>query len=196
MSISVKNNLVIKSEHERLVFGEVYVPNVIDTDGETMTAEEIKKAAYNFMREQRITKIDYLHNTKETGSYVVESFIARPNDPDNFTEGSWVIGAKIESDDLWSKVLKGDINGFSLYGGAKINKVTTSVDKLVAVKGDTESNLDGVIPEHSHFLELGFDDTGRAIKTNTSEVLGHKHLVVTTTATEESFGHSHRFSIS
>lgn len=195
MSISDRKHLIIKSEHERLVFGEVYVPGLVDTDGETMTSDEIKKAAYNFMREQRITKIDLQHNTQETGSYVVESFIARSGDPDGFVEGSWVIGTKIESDLLWDMVLKGDLNGFSLYGAANVAQKRTVIDKLVAIKGDTDSNMDDVIPSHTHYLELSFNDDGAAIKTSTSEVLGHKHDVITTTATEEAFGHSHRFSI-
>ena len=38
-----EKKLVIKSEEKRLVYGEVYAPLQIDTDGESMSAEEIEK---------------------------------------------------------------------------------------------------------------------------------------------------------
>ena len=39
--------IVIKDESKRLVYGEVYAPLQIDTDGEAMTSEEVEKMAHH-----------------------------------------------------------------------------------------------------------------------------------------------------
>ena len=162
---------------------------------DAMTSEEIKKSAYNFMREGRVNKIDLMHNFQESGSYVVESFIARKNDPDEFIEGSWVLGVKIESDDVWTKILKGEINGFSLAGSGDGKKVEEPLDLTSYTKGETFKSMDGLLPEHSHNFELNTDKFGRVIKTETDETLGHTHVISKTTATHMAMEHSHRFDI-
>ena len=48
---------------KQIVFGEVYVPNVRDTDGNFMTAETIEKMAH-----------DFLANKKKTAFYVRQSY--------------------------------------------------------------------------------------------------------------------------
>ena len=38
---------------EQIVWGEVYAPGFVDSQGDFMTPEEVKKACYNFMRKGR-----------------------------------------------------------------------------------------------------------------------------------------------
>jgi len=59
----------------------VYSSLHIDTDGEAMTADEIEKMAYKFISDGNIRKIDVGHNNEESGSFIVESFIARKRWP-------------------------------------------------------------------------------------------------------------------
>ena len=66
---------------KQIVYGEVYVPNVKDTDGNFMTAETIEKMAHDFMKNSRNTQIDKNHDGYKDKGYVVESFIARKGDP-------------------------------------------------------------------------------------------------------------------
>lgn len=115
------SKLVIKSEDRRLVYGEVYAPLHIDTDKEAMTASEIEKMAHNFLSRGLTNKIDIGHNLQESGSVIVESFIARKNDPDGFIEGSWVIGVLVP-EDVWPAVKNGELNGFSFYGKVEKKK--------------------------------------------------------------------------
>ena len=42
--------LVVKSEEQQIVYGEVYAPNRPDAQGEYMTAVEIRKMAHEFIR--------------------------------------------------------------------------------------------------------------------------------------------------
>ena len=186
--------LIIKNEYERVVVGEVYIPGQEDTDGNIMTASEIKKACYNFMRKQRTHNIDLMHNYRETGSYVVENFLARRGDPDGFAEGSWVAAVKIESDDIWNKILKGDINCYSLAGYAtNLDKKVEVVDRVSETSGETFANLDQLVPSHTHSFSVKFDEDNKVIPSITSKRMGHKHELVTTSSTEPAFGHSHRY---
>lgn len=105
-----------KKASKQVVLGVVYEPNVRDTDGNFMTAEEIEKMAYRFMEGLRNDSIDREHDG-ETGGYgtVVESFIARDGDPD-FPHGAWVLGVHVTDAATWEAIEKGEITGFSLAG--------------------------------------------------------------------------------
>lgn len=189
----MKGRIVIKSEEERLVYGEVYAPMRVDTDEEAMTSDEIRKMAHRFLSEGRTDKIDVQHNFEESGSLVVESFIARKNDPDDFVEDSWVLGVLIP-EDIWPAVKSGEINGFSFAGmpdgGKKV--LRTVVRKATRMEGSTEKSDGGPIPIHEHAIDLKFGSDGRIVQTDTSESFGHRHAVRKATATEKAFDHSHR----
>lgn len=186
--------LVIKNEYERVVVGEVYIPNQEDAHGNIMTAEEIKKSCYDFMKNQRTFNIDLMHNEHATGSYLVENFIARTNDPDGFVEGAWVAATKIESDEIWEKVIKGEINCYSLAGSTFLDSHIDEVPRIVESSGETHKNLDELIPPHTHSITVKFDANNKIVPTLTGITMGHAHGVSSSSVTEESFGHTHRYS--
>lgn len=190
-----QKKLVIKGDYERIVIGEVYIPGQEDAHGNIMTAEEIKKACYNFMKNERTHNIDFMHNEEPTGSYLVENFIARTDDPDGFIEGAWVAATKIESDGLWNRILKGEINCYSLSGNTSLTTQTEVVDRVVEATGFTFKNLDEMIPPHTHAYEVKFDENNKVITTKTGDALGHRHVISAYSVTEESFGHVHRYAL-
>lgn len=104
-----------KAAAKQLVFGEVYVPNEKDTDGNWMTADTIEKMAHAFLHEARMQQIDRNHTGARDKGEVVESFIARKGDPD-FTEGAWVVGVHVTDNDVWEQIEKGELTGFSIEG--------------------------------------------------------------------------------
>ena len=64
-----------KSDNKKqIVFGEVYVPDVKDTDGNFMTAETIEKMAHNFLANKKNTEISKNHDGNSNKGCVVESF--------------------------------------------------------------------------------------------------------------------------
>jgi len=186
-------NFSIKSEEKRLVFAEVYSPLHVDTDGETMTADEIEKMAYRFLAKGNVSKIDVGHNRKESGCYIVESFLVRKNDPDNFIEGSWVLGVKIEDPEIWAQIKSGELNGFSFDGSVVKTEGRAKVSVMRSMVGKTEESLDGgLLPPHVHDISLEFTEEGKLIPSYTGEALGHKHVIEKGTSTEREFEHSHR----
>ena len=107
-----------KSTGKQVVKGIVYKPYELDSDGDWMAPEDIEKAAYQFMKENKLTNIDSEHDCHTVGAYVCESYIAKAQDPDGYPEGSWVVAVKIEDPVVWAAVEAGDYTGFSMWGQA------------------------------------------------------------------------------
>jgi hypothetical protein len=103
---------------KQLVFGIVMEPEVIDSQGDFSTEEEIEKAAHGFLRKSRI--IGNSHKLKAKAE-VVESYIAREAavvEGQEVKKGSWIMVVKIHDGELWEGVKSGDFNGFSIGGKA------------------------------------------------------------------------------
>ncbi len=178
-------------EWEQIVFAEVLVPETPNVMGDYWTPPAIREAAYAFMKEG--FGIDVNHDNVDVtgGVYVVETFIARKNDPD-FIEGSWVVGMKIEDPELWKRVLSNDINGYSYEAIINFLSATLQVQDDGVRTGYTEPALeDG----HTHAYLLRVDENNRPVEGGTDTVLGHYHAITTHTVTEMSADHTHRFNV-
>lgn len=179
---------------DHYVYGVVYAPLQVDTDWETITSEDIKKMAHDFIASGKVSNIDLQHNNQLTGARVVESFIARRGDPD-YPEGAWVLGVRVPEGPLWEAIKTGKINGFSVEMLAtKVPKVVT-VDIAKIAMGMTEENTDDIVAPHRHEFYVEFDSQGNVIFGVTDEVNGHAHSIIATVRTEVSQGHSHRFFV-
>ncbi len=107
--------LVKGNAARRIVMGEALVPNVTDAQGDRVAPEVIEAAAHRFMTESRAVGGD--HAQFSGVGEVVESFIARPGDPD-FTPGAWVLAVKC-APEAWERVMRGEWTGFSIGGRAR-----------------------------------------------------------------------------
>jgi hypothetical protein len=106
-----------RDDAKRIVMGEVLVPDVVDKQDDVMTAAEIEKAAHGYLAgvHKGTAYVGRQHIEKaDEDTVIVESFIARPGDPD-FPEGSWVMAVRCSESD-WECVEKGEITGFSVGG--------------------------------------------------------------------------------
>ena len=178
----------------QIVYGEVYAPNTPNSDNEYMVEEEIRKMAHGFLRDKKNDKIDMYHNNRLVeGASVVESFIARKGDPD-FIEGAWVVGVHIPDPEIWDKVMKGEINGFSMEALVKKIPREVSVELPPVVKGTTSVAKSDSTQDHQHDFFVTYSAKGEFLGGTTNEVDGHVHVIRGGTVTEESEGHRHRFS--
>lgn len=121
--------IFIKSDDaQKLVYGVVYEPDVEDAHEDFMKAEEIEKAAHQFMKDAR--NIDKQHDFEAGAGEVVESYIA-PADfeigEQTIAKGSWVIVTKA-SDDIWEQIQKGEITGYSMAGSAEVIQLKSAND--------------------------------------------------------------------
>lgn len=138
-------------DEERMVFGIVYSPDQVDTQGDFAKASEIKRAAHSFMKECSIHNVDIKHDFDPKDAYVAESWITKGKDSlfEKEPDGSWAVGIKVESDELWAQIKKGELAGISMAGRAvkvkkedggdiltKMEEMLTRIFKGAAVKKD------------------------------------------------------------
>lgn len=173
---------------QQVVFGEIFAPEMTDSQGDRMSAEEIRKAAYLFMAKGRTTRVDTNHDRTPNGSYVVESFIAREDDP-TFICGAWVVGVKVVDTAIWNRIKKGELNGFSLDGLGFRERTVVEVEVPRYVAGTTQEAAG-----HCHRFVVTFAEDGTFLGGATDEVDGHSHKIVRGTATETAADHGHRYS--
>jgi hypothetical protein len=184
-------------EWQQLVYGEVYVPYRLDTDGEFMRPAEIEKAAHFFLQHSKPSNIDEQHNFKQgDGDTVVETYLAKENDPDGFVPGSWIAVTLVNDPERWQKVLDGTLNGYSMAGSAqKVIHKEVKITALKEARGETELSTNTTFKPHTHTFTIKFDDNGNVVPMNTATVEGHNHEVMMTTATQPNEGHAHRFNV-
>lgn len=176
------------AEDQQIVWAEVYAPNRPDSGGDFTTAEEIRKMAYHFVSQGRMGQIDVMHDNVVIKACVIESFIARDDDP-TFIPGSWVVGVHIEDAETWSKVKKGDLNGFSMDAFASVQDVEVTIEIPPVISGDTSREQD-----HVHKFYVSYDEDGKFLGGKTNVVDGHFHEIWAGTVSQEANGHTHRFS--
>lgn len=125
-----------KSDEEGVVYGIVYSPDEVDTDGDYTTSDEIKKAAYTFMKNKNTANVDKDHSFDIEKAYIAQSWIIKENDPTfpEQKEGSWAVAIQLEDDELIKAVKNGDIAGISMAGTA-----TKEEDEPEITKADEKS---------------------------------------------------------
>lgn len=193
-SSSQKRKFVVRSDTkwERVAFAEVLVPEVRNVAGDWWSREAIVAAAYMFMEQG--FKLDLEHDNEDyTGQwFVVESFVARPGDPD-FIEGSWVVGVRVYNDDIWNKILSGEINGFSYEAMIYYLTGEVTTDDDFVRQGTTEPDVTGDF--HTHDFAVMVDENNRPVRGGTTVDNGHYHDILVHSITEESAGHRHRYNL-
>lgn len=181
-------NVKKANKDEQIVWGEVYIPNRIDTHGHMMLAEDVRKLAYSFLRKNLDKAIDTQHDNWPNGSFPIESFVARKGDPD-FEENAWVLGVKVTDSRLWKQVKKGELAGYSFEGTAIEQPAIVTATVLRHQFGYTKAAADG----HRHFYFVSLDADGKVVKGHTSTAKGHRHVITRGTATDETKEHKHPF---
>ncbi|AKT92064.1 XkdF-like putative serine protease domain-containing protein [Campylobacter gracilis] len=106
---------------EGIVYGIVYAPDEVDSQGEFANAAEIKKAAYDFMKRADLSYcVDVNHDLRPAPAYICESWIVKEKDAFFSETGAWAVGIKLEDEDLRARVKSGELSGLSMYGSGVI----------------------------------------------------------------------------
>lgn len=181
---------------ERVVLGEVLIPDVVNVYGDFHTRENIREFAYRYMADIGKWYIDRNHDGSEDDNddgkvIIVESFIVREGDQD-FIEGSWVLGSWIRDDEIWQQVLDGELNGYSWEALVATAPIDVVIPSERVVYGTTQPSL---IDPHVHRYFALLDDTGRVVAGGTSFDEGHSHPIRSHTFTENADGHIHIFNV-
>jgi hypothetical protein len=131
-SLTWQGNISKRDDEHRQVFGFCTVTHVngepvIDRQGDYVPLEEIEKAAYTYVVESRKGGDMHQRNGEHPlhTSDMIESVIITPEkleswglDKDAMPYGWWV-GFKVNDDEQWEKVKKGERPAFSIHGSGK-----------------------------------------------------------------------------
>ena len=145
---------ILKADSEtHYITGVVYEPLTEDTDGEFMTAEEIRKAAYWYAKNG--DKVDVQHNFEPNENCtVVENWVAKCDfelNGQSVKEGTWLMTVEVIDDELWSKVEKGEITGFSMGGICTYNEEDVDLDNINKASDDEKQ---GFLAKMAEFLGI------------------------------------------
>lgn len=111
--------LVKRADEQRFSLGVAYPANSVDAHGEYADAEELEKAAWQFMQDP---KVGIMHRFGTEGAgRVVESYVWRFEKTtiggQVISPGDWLLGVVWEPQ-AWALIKSGDLNGFSIQGWA------------------------------------------------------------------------------
>lgn len=116
--------VVYKATKELDENGKPKSKDTVDTHGNWATEAEVKKACHNFNKKLLSGKagVDKQHNDKPGYGVVVESYIAMADIPEiKAAKGDWVAAVEVTDLVCWDQIQKGEIEGFSIGGTAKID---------------------------------------------------------------------------
>ena len=136
-------------DDKRVAFGWASVVEkdgmpVVDRQGDYMSVDDVETAAYQYVLKSRKGGDMHARITSELGedspkhvADLIESVvftdekIAKMGLPDNFPRGWW-IGMKVNDEDTWQEVKKGNRTGFSIHGKGK--RQDTTLDSVVGYR--------------------------------------------------------------
>lgn len=136
----LRNKGVIKDEwlfkiykqvkSKQIVGGVVYEPEVVDTQGDITSADEIREAMYHFMEKYAVdtSRIKVQHAGHTYQFPILETFQPEQNitrGGKTVKKGSWWMMVKVTNDAVWKDITDGRLNAFSMGGTATAAKNKT-----------------------------------------------------------------------
>lgn len=122
-------------DEKQLIYGIVYEPDVVDSQGDYADAGEIEKACHNFMENYQNMSLMHKELVNEDVK-IVECSIAQAD----FTlgvravkKGTWILVSHVISKDIWKEVKSGKLTGYSLEGSAR------SIEKMAKAADDNDN---------------------------------------------------------
>jgi len=85
----------------------------------------IRKIAYKMMKEKKLDKVNLEHNENQVVDdvYMIESWIIEDPKADkankfgyDLPKGTWMASYKVDNQEIWDSIKKGNIKGFSIEG--------------------------------------------------------------------------------
>jgi len=124
-------------DDKRQAFGwasvvEVDGKPIIDRQGDWITPDEIEKAAYKYVLENRKGGNQHKRTDDDQplhASSLIESFVVTPEKIEKMglpkeTPIGWWVGFSVHDEDTWQEIKKGAKTGFSLHGKGKRSEVS------------------------------------------------------------------------
>ncbi len=109
------------AEDKRIVFGVVLEPDSVDSQGDTISPDEIENAAHLWLA--RFQNRGLMHKKIVNGKMdIYESYVAPVDmviDENKVKKGTWLVMYYVKDDTLWEAIKSGELTGFSMGGFAR-----------------------------------------------------------------------------
>ena len=142
--------LAIQNEDKRIIFTPVLIPNQLiyrNIAGEEFNLmfdkETIEQVEQKWVKDNLSSTVDIEHSSKLIDGVTFFESVLLNNERfatakgfEGLPEGTWFLTGKVESDDVWTKVKSGEINGVSIDGlfkTAEVKKVTMSDEQIIKI---------------------------------------------------------------
>lgn len=137
-------DIQMADEKKRLLLGAALIPNkkiYRNIDGQefyiTFSEDTIEKLAHNFFKNQNNNNSSLEHEVALSGMSVVEGWIVQDTLKDKsanfgkqYPKGTFVTMMKVENEEVWKKVLNGEIKGFSIDAMLGLKEVQLKSNKM------------------------------------------------------------------
>lgn len=142
--------LAIQNEDKRIIFTPVLIPNQLiyrNIAGEEFNLmfdkETIEQVEQKWVKDNLSSAVDIEHSSKLIDGVTFFESVLLNNERfatakgfEGLPEGTWFLTGKVESDDVWTKIKSGEVNGVSIDGlfkTAEVNKVTMSDETVIKI---------------------------------------------------------------
>ena len=126
----------LNKDEKHIVMGAVLIPDkpiYRNQDGEEFyiqfSAETIEKLAYQYLAKDRVYSFTQQHEDVADDIYVVETWL-KTSENDKSKDygidvpiGSWLMAAKVENEEIWTKIKAGEMNGFSIEAFVNLDEI-------------------------------------------------------------------------
>lgn len=144
IKFSAEAEVRFKMDDERhVVTGPVLIPEqlIYRRNGDyeyyvKFSKEAIEDMALKFFKDHSNTNGNVMHQVTVDGVTYFESYIINkerniaPVEFSDLPDGTWVMSAKIENDELWSMIKEGQIRGFSIDASVRIEPEKDEIETL------------------------------------------------------------------
>jgi hypothetical protein len=110
-----------QKEDECYILGVVLEPDVVDSQGDIYSEEEVRKASEYFMEYARELGLMHKMALPTDKIKILENYIAPVDfelNGQSVRKGTWLLAARIIDADLWKQVKAGQLTGWSIEGSA------------------------------------------------------------------------------
>ena len=142
--------LAIQNEDKRIIFTPVLIPNQLiyrNIAGEEFNLmfdkETIELVEQKWVKDNLSSTVDIEHSSKLIDGVTFFESVLLNNERfatakgfEGLPEGTWFLTGKVESDEVWSKIKSGEVNGVSIDGlfkTAEVKKVTMSDEQIIKI---------------------------------------------------------------
>ena len=155
----------IQNEERRIVYGcalranfDIYRQYGDEEFYVTFSKDAVRRLMTKFMKNfsQKNWKKDHMEFAE--GLTVVESWIVEDTNNDkanklgleNFSEGSWMIGVKVDDDEIWQSIKEGRWHGFSVEAFCDLEEITKEIknkkieNKMAVKKNKFDEMMDQI----------------------------------------------------